>query len=86
VKQGVGKQADGRIGKEIWDEWMQTHYHQPSDDMKLPIDFNACAKFAKVYRRLTLQIAPQAPRWYAGDVFGEQFAPNAQKAPRPTAN
>jgi hypothetical protein len=80
--QGVGKQADGRLGKDVWDSWMSTHYHQPSDDMKQAIDFGACAKFAEVYRRLLLQVAnaPDAPRWYAGDVFGERFAPDAPKA------
>lgn len=82
VQQGVGNQADGKLGKDVWDSWMSTRYHQPLDDMKQAINFGACAKFAEVYRRLILQVAntAEAPRWHAGDVFGERFAPDALKA------
>jgi Zn-dependent M28 family amino/carboxypeptidase len=60
------------------------HYHMASDDMTLPIDWTAAAKFARLNYLIATQLAdaPQAPRWYAGDYFGDKFAPSAPKAAR----
>lgn len=45
----------------------------------------AGARFAELnYRAVRiLADAPQPPRWYAADYFGNLFAPSAPKAPRP---
>ena len=71
-------------GKAAWDQFMSKDYHQPSDDMKQPINWNAGAKYARVNYLIAREIADAAlrPRWYAGDYFGSTFAPTATKAER----
>lgn len=57
-------------------------YHEVSDQIDLPFDWSAAAKFARLNTGIIRSIAdaPQAPRWYAGDYFGNSFAPKAEKA------
>lgn len=61
------------------------HYHQVSDDLRLPIDWNAAAKFARLNAAIIRAIgdAESRPMWYEGSFFGTTFAPDAQKAPDP---
>lgn len=70
-------------GKAAWEHFLATDYHQPSDDMKQPINWEAGAKYAQVNYLIAKEIAdaPERPRWYAGDYFGNAFAPKAPKAP-----
>ena len=58
------------------------HYHERSDDMTMPWDWAAAARFTRLTTGIMRRIAdaPQPPRWYAGDYFGESFAPAAVKA------
>lgn len=69
-------------GKAAWEHYLATDYHQPSDDMTLPINWDAAAKYARVGYLISSEIAnaAQRPLWYAGDYFGETFAPRAPKA------
>ena len=52
--------------------------------MKLPFNWAAAAKFAKINYLIARELADGAeePRWYKGDYFGEQFAKGAPKAER----
>ena len=70
-------------GKAAWEHYLATDYHQPSDDMKLPIDWDAAAKYARVGYLISAEIAnaDTRPQWYTGDYFGDSFAPKAAKAP-----
>ncbi|MDH4109303.1 MAG: M28 family metallopeptidase [Gammaproteobacteria bacterium] len=54
---------------------LQTHYHQPSDDLSRPIDWDSALRFARVNVRIGHAVAQQdgAPTWNAGDFFGEKF-------------
>ncbi|MCL6741253.1 M28 family metallopeptidase [Sphingomonas sp. RB56-2] len=72
-------------GEAAWKEYEDKHYHDPSDDLSQPINWEAGAKFARINYLIARDLAdaPQAPRWYSGDFFGEKFAPNAAKAPKP---
>jgi Zn-dependent M28 family amino/carboxypeptidase len=72
-------------GKEAWEHYLATDYHQPSDDMSLPINWQAGADYARVGYLISREIADGAdrPRWYAGDYFGNTFAPAAPKVARP---
>jgi hypothetical protein len=72
-------------GEKIWGEFFATHYHLPSDEIDLPFNWEAAAKFARINYLIAREIAnaPEAPRWYAGDFFGDTFAPKAEKAPAP---
>ena len=72
-------------GEAAWKEYEDKHYHDPSDDLSQPINWDAGAKFARINYLIARDLAdaPQAPRWYVGDYFGDKFAPNAAKAPKP---
>lgn len=72
------------VGREIWDQVLAENYHQPSDDLSLPIKYDYAAKYAEVFYRVTCETANEdiAPQWYHESVFGSLFAANAQKAPR----
>ena len=64
-------------------DFLANHYHQPSDDLNLPIDWNAAAKFARLNAAIIRSIgdAEQRPMWREDSFFGRIFAPDAPKAP-----
>ncbi len=74
-------------GEQQFQSFLKTHYHKVSDDLALPFDWNAAAKFARVNTLIAAEIAnaDEAPKWYADSFFGRTFAPGAPKAPRPAA-
>jgi Zn-dependent M28 family amino/carboxypeptidase len=71
-------------GQEKFTGFLATDYHKPTDDLKLPFDWKAGAKFAQINYLIASEIAnaPEAPRWYSDSFFGKTLAPNAQKAAR----
>jgi Peptidase family M28 len=71
-------------GREKFTHFLSTHYHKVSDQLDLPIDWKAGAKFARINYEIAREIAdaPQAPRWYADSFFGKVLAPDREKAPR----
>jgi Zn-dependent M28 family amino/carboxypeptidase len=71
-------------GQEKFTGFLSTDYHKPTDDMKLPFDWKAGAKFAHINYLIASEIAnaPQAPRWYSDSFFGKTLAPQADKAQR----
>ena len=73
----------GGPGRKAAEDFLANHYHRVSDDMKLPFDWNAAAKFARVNYLIARELAddPVRPRWYAGDFFGDKFAAGQPKAP-----
>lgn len=72
-------------GQKQFEDFLKTHYHKPSDQIDLPFDWNAAAKFAKINYLIARDIAnaPAAPLWYEKDFFGDVFAPGAAKAKMP---
>lgn len=58
-------------------KFRQIHYHQPSDESTLPIDYAAAARFTRINHRIGEAVANDAarPRWNEGDFFGETFSP-----------
>lgn len=72
-------------GENAFRSFLKDHYHQPSDDLKLPFDWDAGALFAKVnyYTVMGLANGAERPKWYAGSFFGKEFAPKAAKAADP---
>jgi Zn-dependent M28 family amino/carboxypeptidase len=65
--------------------FLDSHYHAVSDDLSQPINWSSAAKFAKLNYLIASDLADgrDAPRWYAGDFFGDKFAagqPRAAKA------
>ncbi len=72
-------------GGKAFQDFLATHYHRPSDQIDLPFDWNAAAKFARINYLIAREVAdaPAAPRWYKGSFFGDLFAPGQPKADRP---
>jgi Peptidase family M28/PA domain len=61
----------------IFEQWEQTRYHQPQDDMQQPgLDFEAAAGFGRFAYLSGYEIAqdPVRPSWNPGDFFGERYA------------
>ena len=69
-------------GDKAFKAFNNEHYHTASDDMALRISWDAAAKFARLNYLIANQLAdaPRAPRWYAGDYFGDKFAPDHPRA------
>ncbi len=72
-------------GEKAFTDFLKTHYHKVSDQVTLPFNWDAAAKFARVNTMIASEIAnaPEAPSWYADSFFGKTFAPNAPKTVRP---
>jgi Zn-dependent M28 family amino/carboxypeptidase len=84
VKQGIPSvylepgftAADPTVnGRELLEKFRQGNYHQPSDDLSLPMDQIAAARFAEANYLVARAIAddPVAPAWKAGNFFGRIF-------------
>ncbi len=84
LKTGWRDQVGGTRCKAAEQTFRVQHYHERSDDMTMPWDWAAAARFTRLTTGIMRRIAnaPQPPRWYAGDYFGESFAPAAVKAKR----
>ena len=61
-------------------------YHQPGDDLTLPIDWPSLAMLARLNGRVILDVAEAdaRPAWNPGNFFGETFAKPAQAPPAPS--
>ena len=62
-------------GKAAVLDFLQHHYHQPSDDMTQQFDWAAARAFVKVNYRVVKDIAdaPDRPVWVKGDYFGTLY-------------
>lgn len=85
LKTGWTDSKGGMACKDAERQFRLNSYHEVSDQIDLPFDWAAAAKWTRlnigVIRRLAN--ANAAPRWYEGDYFGTAFAPEAPKAPKP---
>jgi Zn-dependent M28 family amino/carboxypeptidase len=63
-------------GQQVFGQFLATHYHKPGDDLTLPMDLNAVARFTRVNLAVVRAIAddPAAPAWNPGNFFGTTFA------------
>ena len=55
--------------------FLTQHYHLPSDQIDLPIDYPTAAQMARLNVAIGRRVADgdRAPRWNKGDFFGERF-------------
>lgn len=80
-----GLPRTGGDGIAQWDAYEAAAYHQPSDDMSLPLRWDVAGRWAD-YIRLVIEGTANArrrPAWYAGDVLADGVAPSAPRMPRP---
>ena len=71
------KSLDGNIDTQpIFESFLQEHYHKPSDDLSLPINYKAAAKFTRINTKIGELLANDGnrPAWHEGDFFGRTFA------------
>jgi len=63
-------------GKALLSGFLATHYHQPSDQLDLPIDYPSAARLAALNAAIGQAgaDADARPRWNDRDFFGERFA------------
>jgi hypothetical protein len=73
---GTGSFDAKENAADLWKTFLATHYHQPSDDLQLPFNWDAAVRFAEVNYRIGLEIAnaPARPTWNKGDFFGDTFS------------
>ncbi len=69
-----GEESEG-AGMAAAMAFRQAHYHRPSDDLDVPIDYTAGARFTRINHRIGALIADEAekPAWNEGDFFGTTF-------------
>ena len=62
-------------GEAIFREHLVTHYHRPSDEFDLPVDWDSALRFARTKARIGYAIGndDSRPTWNTGDFFGEKF-------------
>lgn len=70
-------------GGRLIEDYQRTHYHQPSDDLSRPVDWDSVARFTRINARAgwLLANAAERPRWQPGNFFGDKFA---MPAPQPS--
>ena len=75
----------GGEGREATAAFLADNYHQVSDEVDLPFDWNAAARFVRVNTSIARTIADgeDRPLWYAGDEFGDLFDADGPRATRP---
>ena len=63
-------------GEALFRDHVENHYHEPSDDMTRPVDWDSALRFARANARMGQAIANEAerPTWNEGDFFGQRFA------------
>ncbi len=73
---GFESKQQGVDGQKIFQEFFVEHYHQPSDDIHLDINYEAGATFARVNYQIGKEIAndDQRPAWKENNFFGDTFA------------
>ena len=75
----------GGEGEQRFRSFLGNEYHSPRDDLHLPFNWQAAARFAELNYRITREIAnaPEAPRWYRDSYFGQRFGGTQPRAQRP---
>jgi Zn-dependent M28 family amino/carboxypeptidase len=70
------KAKDPKVdGRKFVENWIETRYHAPSDDMNQPFDFDATIQYMQITFLLGYDVAQQheRPSWKQGDFFGRLF-------------
>jgi Zn-dependent M28 family amino/carboxypeptidase len=75
MMEGVGSTDETVDGLARINAFYDDHYHQVSDDLSQPIDWDAARRFTRASTRISRHLAmeDEAPAWRAGDFYGEKF-------------
>ncbi len=74
--EGIGSSDPSVDGLAVQDIFFSGHYHQPSDDLSQPVNWETALRFSRAGARVGYRIAmeDQRPTWNEGDFFGEKFS------------
>lgn len=63
-------------GEALFRDHLKNHYHEPSDDLERPIDWDSALRFARAHTRMGYTIADsdRRPSWNEGDFFGLRYS------------
>jgi peptidase M28-like protein len=80
---GFGSSDAHVDGEKAVSGFRSTHYHQPSDDARLPVDWPSAVRFLQSNVALARELASAdaAPAWNPGDFFGATFGGDGRSAP-----
>ena len=72
---GFNSADEALDGEELFRAHLTTHYHRPSDDLELPVDWDSALRFARTKARIGQLVGNDdlRPTWNEGDFFGEKF-------------
>jgi hypothetical protein len=72
-------------GRERFTGFLENEYHSPRDDLSLPFNWGAGARFARLNYLIAREIADaaEAPHWYADSYFGRTLGGSQPRAQRP---
>jgi hypothetical protein len=71
-------------GQHHFTDFLANHYHSTSDDLSLPFDWEAGARFARLNYLIAREVADAdaPPLWYADSYFGSAFGGGGPRAVR----
>jgi hypothetical protein len=74
---GFGSTDPDVDGEAVVKDHLANHYHQPSDDLSRPLDWDSTVRFTRAITRVGWSVANDdaRPTWNEGDFFGDMFAP-----------
>lgn len=72
---GFQSTNDDEDGEALFRDHLKNHYHEPSDDLTRPVDWESARRFARANARIGFGVgqAAERPAWNEGDFFGERF-------------
>lgn len=76
VGEGLKAKDPNVDGRKFLENWIETRYHAPADDINQPLDFNATIQYMQITFLMGYDVAQarQRPTWKHGDFFGDTFA------------
>ncbi len=79
-----GRTRNGGMDVTTWDDYESRHYHQPSDDMSLPLQWDVAQRWGQYIYAVIASAAnaPERPLWYEGDELAAVFSAGGPRAPR----
>jgi Zn-dependent M28 family amino/carboxypeptidase len=79
-----GQPRSGDDGLAAWAAYEKNSYHQPSDDLKLPLRWDVAQRWGDYIEGVVRGAADaqQRPTWYEGGVLAAAFAPGRARAKR----
>ncbi|MDA8621243.1 M28 family metallopeptidase [Psychrosphaera sp.] len=72
---GFTSKTEGEDGGKVWGDFFANHYHQPSDSLDLPINYNSAKLFTEINIGIAREVAEadQRPTWNDDSFFGKTY-------------